>query len=74
MPDEGYTVLRYMNDFPALSQDPPEIDDVATDFFRAESAYGRCEVILYSPEHNKTVSGLSDENMYELARVWREAF
>jgi UDPglucose--hexose-1-phosphate uridylyltransferase len=74
VPDEGYTVLRYMNDFPALLQDPPEPDDVATDFFREKPAYGRCEVILYSPEHDRTVSELSDENMFALARTWREAF
>ncbi len=74
VPDEGYEVLRYPNDFPVLSQDPPVPDDVATDFFTVRPAYGRCEVILYSPEHNKTMSSLSNENLYALARVWREAF
>lgn len=74
VPDEGYTVLRYPNDFPALSQTPPPEDDVATSFFKTRPAYGRCEVILYSPEHEKTVSELSDENMEALARVWRETF
>ena len=28
-----YEVLKYDNDFPALSQNPPEPDDVADDFF-----------------------------------------
>lgn len=74
VPDEGYVVHRYMNDFPALSQDPPQPDDVATDFFKVKPAYGRCEVILYSPEHTKTVRELSDENMTVLAQTWKQSF
>ncbi len=74
VPDEGYSVLRYPNDFPALSQTPPAADDVAIDLLKTLPVYGRCEVILYSPEHNKTVCELSDENMEVLARTWREAF
>jgi len=74
VPDEGYTVLRYPNDFPALSQTPPPMDDVATDFFKTLPAYGRCEVILYSPEHNKTLRELTEENMDVLSHVWREIF
>ncbi len=73
VPDE-YTVLRYLNDFPALSQNPPEPDDVATDFFRVKPAYGRCEVILYSPDHHATLCNLSDENVFALAKLWRESF
>lgn len=74
VPDEGYRVLRYPNDFPALSQTPPRPDDVATEFFRVEPAYGRCEVILYSPEHTATVADLSDDHMGELARIWKQAY
>ena len=74
VPDEGYGVMRYPNDFPCMSVNPPMPDDVATDFYKTEVAYGRCEVILYSDEHDKTVSELSDENMYELAKVWKEVY
>lgn len=74
VPDEGYVVHRYMNDFPALSQNPVEPDDVATDFFHVKPAYGRCEVILYSPEHTKSVRELSDDNMTTLAQTWQQAF
>ena len=74
VPDAGYTVLRYPNDYPVLSQNPAAPDDVATAFFQVKSAYGRCEVILYSPDHSKTVSGLSDENMFALAKCWQEVY
>ena len=48
VPEEGFDVLRYMNDFPALKQDHPVPDDVATELFRTAPAYGRCAV--WDPE------------------------
>lgn len=74
VPDEGYVVYRYLNDFPALSQTPPVPDPVDNGFFKTKEAYGRCEVILYSPDHNKSVSQLTDENMKALVDLWAESF
>lgn len=69
-----YEVLEYDNDFPALSQNPPEPDDVATDFFKARPSYGKCEVILYSPGHTVTLPELSDAHMKKLVDLWCERF
>ncbi|HEX3017270.1 MAG TPA: galactose-1-phosphate uridylyltransferase [Caproicibacter sp.] len=69
-----YEVMEYDNDFPALRQDPPEPDKVATDFFKTQPCYGKCEVILYSPEHTKTLPELSDEHMGKLVNLWCERF
>ena len=74
VPGEGYTVLRYPNDFPALSENPPEPDEAATDFYQTAPAYGRCEVLLYSPEHTKTLKELTDAHMHRLAGMWLETF
>lgn len=74
VPDEGYEVLRYPNDFPALSQNPPEPDDVATGLFKTSPAYGRCEVLLYSPEHEGRLRELSDSHMGKLARMWFDCY
>lgn len=46
----NFDVLKYDNDFPALSQNPPVPDDVSTDIYKTAESYGKCEVILYSPE------------------------
>lgn len=73
VPDD-YEVYEYDNDFPALSQDPPVPDDVATDFFRTKEAYGKCEVILYSPGHTTTLPELSDSHMKKLVDLWCERF
>lgn len=71
---EDFQVLKYDNDFPALSQNPPIPDDIATDFFQTAPAYGKCEVILYSKEHHGLVRDLSDQHMRLLVDLWVERF
>lgn len=73
VPDD-YDVLKYDNDFPALSQNPPQPDDVANDFFKVRPNYGKCEVILYSPGHTTTIPDLSDAHMRKLVDLWVERF
>jgi len=74
VPDEGFDVLRYPNDFPALSADPPVPDDVAGGLFMTEPAYGRCEVLLYSDQHDVRLAELTDAHVHKLARMWREVY
>ena len=71
---EEYTVLKYDNDFPALSQTPPAVDDVATEFFKVRPSYGKCEVVLYSPEHTTTLPKLSVDHIEKLVSLWQERF
>lgn len=71
---QDYEVYEYDNDFPALSQDPPAPDDVATDFFKVKEAYGKCEVVLYSPGHTTVLPELSDRHMRKLVELWCERF
>lgn len=71
---EKFTVLKYDNDFPALSQNPPEPDNVATELYKTKPAYGKCEVILYSPEHTITLPELPLEHIRELVDLWEERF
>jgi len=73
VPDH-YDVLKYDNDFPALSQNPPVPDDVPTKFYRMKEAYGKCEVILYSPEHTVTLPELPVEHIKKLVDLWTERF
>jgi UDPglucose--hexose-1-phosphate uridylyltransferase len=65
-----YEVMEYDNDFPALSQDPPTPDDVATALYRTAPAYGKCEVILYSPEHDRTLPELPLPHIRKLVDLW----
>ncbi len=73
VPDK-FTVYEYDNDFPALSQTPPTPDDVATELFKTKPAYGKCEVILYSPEHTVTLPELPVSHIRELVDLWEQRF
>jgi UDPglucose--hexose-1-phosphate uridylyltransferase len=73
VPDQ-FDVYKYDNDFPALRQDPPVPDDVATDFFETAPCYGKCEVILYSPEHTVTLPELPTEHITKLVNLWAERY
>ncbi|HOQ07357.1 MAG TPA: galactose-1-phosphate uridylyltransferase [Clostridiales bacterium] len=73
VPDD-YEVYKYDNDFPALMQDPPAPDDVATDFYRMAESYGKCEVILFSPEHSSAFHQFSVEHIVKIVDLWTERF
>lgn len=69
---DNYDVLVYPNDFPALSETPPEPEVEGTDLYRVEKSYGKCEVILYSPKHNTSVPELSVAHLTKLVNLWAE--
>jgi UDPglucose--hexose-1-phosphate uridylyltransferase len=71
---QNYTVYKYDNDFPVLSPNPPEPDPVETSLYKAAKSYGKCEVILYSPDHYKTFPELSTPHIVELIDLWTERF
>lgn len=71
---EQYDVYQYDNDFPALSQNPPEPDPVANQFFETAPCYGKCEVILYSPDHTVTVPELPVSHLTKLVDLWAERY
>jgi UDPglucose--hexose-1-phosphate uridylyltransferase len=71
---QDYVVHKYNNDFPALSPEPPKPDDVETDLYKAKEAYGKCEVILYSPEHTVTLPQLPVNHIEKLVDLWSDRF
>lgn len=75
---KDYDVLKYDNDFPALSQNPPDMDYMITpdggDIYKIAPSYGKCEVILFSPDHNGSLYQLSDNHMYKLIDLWIDRF
>ncbi|MBD8976177.1 galactose-1-phosphate uridylyltransferase [Veillonella magna] len=69
---EHFTVYAYDNDFPALtiSPDVPYAD--STGFYTSAENYGKCEVILYSPEHTAKFYELSIDHIDELLALISE--
>lgn len=73
VPDQ-FDVYKYDNDFPALSADAPEPDDVKTNFYKMAKSFGKCEVILYSPKHTITLPELPQSHVRKLVDLWVERF
>ncbi|HOJ11164.1 MAG TPA: galactose-1-phosphate uridylyltransferase [Clostridiales bacterium] len=71
---DNFDVLKYDNDFPSLSQNPSIPDNVPTKFYKMKEAYGKCEVILYSPQHTITLPQLPVEHVKKLVDLWTERF
>lgn len=69
-----FDVLKYDNDFPALTQNPPVPDDVETEIYKTRPNYGKCEVVLYSPEHTVTLPELPVPHVRKLVDLWTERF
>lgn len=71
---DNYDVLKYDNDFPILSLDPLEPDNVGSEFYKTEKSYGKCEVILYSPDHYGIFYELSQNHIEKLVNLWKERY
>lgn len=71
---DNYDVLKYDNDFPALSQTPPVPDAVETELYKTAESYGKCEVILYSPDHTATLPELSVPHIKKLVDLWQNRY
>jgi UDPglucose--hexose-1-phosphate uridylyltransferase len=70
VPDH-YDVHLYPNDFAAFSQDSPPFDPaVSQNLFGQTGARGYCDVVLYSPEHNRLPSQLSPEHWRLVVDLW----
>jgi len=77
----SYDVLAYPNDFPALSLEPRPPLNLhrggrleKPGIFRKAEAVGKCEVILYSPEHDKKFYELSDAHLLKIVELWNSRF
>ena len=74
VPDEGYDVFQYDNDFPVMRQEFSECGGYADDFFKARSMYGKCEVILYHSNHTITLPELPAAHIRKLVDLWVSRF
>jgi len=71
-----YDVLAYPNDFPVMSLDHAgsKKKEQSKGIFRSKEAVGKCEVILYSPDHNKKFYQLSDAHLLKIVELWSARF
>ena len=73
VPDD-YDVYIYPNDFPAFSIPAAEPAVVGDDFYKVRPSHGKCDVVLYHPDHHTSLPQLSVDHIVKLVRLWRKRY
>ena len=67
---KDYDVLEYDNDFPVLSKSSGKVKGPKSGVYKTAQAYGKCEVILYSPNHRKNLYEMSLIHIEKIIDLW----
>ena len=72
IPFESFEVVTFDNRFPSFSPNPPAPDIEGSGLLGVKPAAGRCEVLVYSDDHTKTMADLSIERVRMLVDIWTD--
>jgi UDPglucose--hexose-1-phosphate uridylyltransferase len=73
VPDK-YDVHIYPNDFPAFSIPAPRTAVKGDDFYKVRPSHGKCDVVLYHPDHQTSLAELPVNHILKVVRLWRKRF
>ncbi|CAN5767659.1 galactose-1-phosphate uridylyltransferase [soil metagenome] len=65
-----FDIVVFDNRFPSLSPEPPRPAVPGTDVTPVRPAFGRCEVVVYTPQHEASLSTVSLRRIRHLIGVW----
>lgn len=71
---EDFEIACFENRFPSLRKDPQEPEIKGDELYRVRKAQGICEVVVYTPEHEGTLTDQSVQKIYDLIRVWKDRY
>lgn len=70
VPREHFDVAVFDNRFPSLSTDPPEPEVAGTALVPVEPAYGHCEVVVFTDDHDATLADVGVARVHLLVEAW----
>jgi len=73
VPDD-YDVHIYPNDFPTFATPAPPLDFKGDDFYRTRKSWGACDVILYHPDHDKTIIDIEADHLEKIVDLWQKRY
>ncbi len=74
IPRPSYQFAVFDNRFPSLSAHPPQPSVEGNGLHPVEPAYGATEVVLYSDQHDLTLTDLDVEHLTRLVDVWADRY
>lgn len=74
IPSEDYEIAVFENKFPSLQRNAPEPKVKGDELYKVKKAKGICEVIVYTPKHNTTLTGQPLDEIYKLIKVWKDRY
>ena len=74
IPKEDWDVLVLPNRFPSLKQDYENKFYNNKDIYKSRTAYGKCEVVIYSPSHTTELEELHLDKIVKVIKVWQLRF
>lgn len=70
----SYEIVCIPNKFPSLQYPPLEPDVKSKKYSSVIKSEGICEVVLYTPFHDTTLTHFSDNYIYKLIKVWTQRY
>lgn len=74
VPASDYEIVTFENKFPSFNRIAPEPAVEGTELYKVEPAQGICEVVLYSPKHDSTLTGKTIDEIEKLVYVWEDRY
>jgi len=74
IPREDYDIVVFENRFPSLRSPPPAPAVEGGGLAPVAPAGGVCEVVVYSPRHDGSLSTMPLRRIRNLTRVWRDRY
>jgi UDPglucose--hexose-1-phosphate uridylyltransferase len=72
IPASWYQVAVFQNRFPALTQETGHETTDRSGLLRTAPGYGRCEVVVFSPDHDKSFADLSPAQATIVMAAWAD--
>jgi UDPglucose--hexose-1-phosphate uridylyltransferase len=70
----AYEIVVFDNRFPSLTPNPPQPDVESAALIPVEPAAGRCEVVVYSDQHDATLAQVGAARIRLLLDVWGDRY
>lgn len=71
---DNYDVHIYPNDFPTFAEPTVAVSTLSTELYPTAPTVGKCDVVLYHPDHNTSLPQLSSEHIEKLIKLWQTRF